>query len=218
VSGNTYQRARSPERKQQRAEAFLAAARVVAGRDGVHATTLVSIAAEAGLHHSAVRRYFPSRDAVLLRLAADGWVAWADRITSRRTEGAGHGPDDLADLLVSTLVADELFCDLLGNVPLQLERAVDGAELLAFKQIAMSALADIIAVIAAAAPDLGTGGARDLMTAANALAANLWQVCHPAPALAAIYRRQPRLGHLEDDFAPILRRLLAATAIGLGAG
>jgi AcrR family transcriptional regulator len=210
----TFQRARSDERKRERAAAFLKAARTVALRDGVHETTLVAIAQEAGLHHSAVRRYFPSRDAVLLRLAADGWARWADRITER-LDGGTESPGGIADVLVGTLVCDELFCDLLGNVPLHLERGVDEQELLSFKHEAMAALARIVAVVSAAAPQLGTEGARRLMTAANSLAANLWQVCHPPPVLAAIYEREPELGHLATDFAPILRGLLEATARGL---
>lgn len=214
MPSETYQRARTAARKQERAAAFLDAARTVALRDGVHATTLVDIADQVGLHHSAVRRYFASRDAVLLRLAADGWVRWAERLDGRLGRGSAT-PAQIADALVDTLVADELFCDLLGNVPLHLERSVDGDELLAFKRTAMAALTRIVSAIATAAPDLGAAGARDLMTAANSLAATLWQVCHPAPALAAIYRREPDLGHVAADFAPLLRRLITATANGL---
>jgi AcrR family transcriptional regulator len=207
-----YQRARSDEHKQERAAAFLDAARTVALRERVHGTTLVAIAQEAGLHHSAVRRYFASRDAVLLRLAADGWERWADRI-AERLDGGSANP--VTDVLVDTLVEDPLFCDLLGNVPLHLERGVEGDELLAFKRAAMASLGRIVTSLAAAAPELGTEGARSLMTAANALAATLWQVCNPSPALAAIYEREPELGHPAAEFAPILRRLLAATAHGL---
>jgi AcrR family transcriptional regulator len=214
VGRGTYERARSDEHKRERAAAFLEAARTVALREGVHDTTLVAIAQAAGLHHSAVRRYFPSRDAVLLRLAADGWDRWADRITER-LEGATETPGGIVAVLVATLVTDELFCDLLGNVPLQLERGVDEQELLTFKHDATAAVARIVAAISAAAPELGAHGARRLMTAANALAANLWQACHPPPALAAIYQREPELGHLPSDFAPILRELLEATANGL---
>ena len=151
---------------------------------------------------------------MLLRLAADGWERWVDRITERLDRGT-ESPGGIAYVLVGTLVTDELFCDLLGNVPLHLERGVDEQELLSFKHEAMAALARIVAVVAAAAPQLGTEGARSLMTAANSLAANLWQVCHPPPALAAIYEREPELGHLATDFAPILRGLLEATARGL---
>jgi AcrR family transcriptional regulator len=206
-----YQRARSDEHKRERAAAFLAAARTVALRDGVHDTTLVAIAQEAGLHHSAVRRYFPSRDAVLLRLAEDGWAGWADRI-GERLDGTIASPDRVAEVLVDTLVADRLLCDLLGNVPLHLERGVEGDALLEFKRGAMASLGRIVEAIA---PSLGHEAARSLMTAANSLAATLWQICNPSPPLAAIYAREPALGHPAAEFAPILRRLLAATARGL---
>lgn len=209
-----YQRARSSRRKEERAAAFLEAARNVAGRIGVHETTLSAIAEEAGMHHSALRRYFPSREAVLLRLTAEGWTGWADRI-EERLDGTTAGPDDVAETLVETLVADTFFCDLLGNVALHLERAVDQDELLMFKQQAMGALSRIVTVAAIACPELGLAGARSLMTATNSLSANLWQVCHPAPSLAAIYERDPSLGHRESDFPQILRELLTATARGL---
>jgi AcrR family transcriptional regulator len=174
----------------------------------------VAIAQEAGLHHSAVLRYFPSRDAVLLRLAEDGWASWADRFAAQ-LGGEPASTDRVADVLVDTLVVDELFCDLLGNVPLQLEHGVEGDALLAFKRAAMASAGRIAAAIAAAAPELGAGGARSLMTAANSLAATLWQICNPSPPLAAIYEREPELGHPASEFAPILRRLLSATARGL---
>jgi AcrR family transcriptional regulator len=209
-----YQRARSKERKHERAAAFLAAARKVALVKGVHGTTLAAIAEEAGLHHSALRRYFASREAVFLRLTAEGWSRWADRIAAA-LEGTTAPPADIAAALVDTLVTDDLFCDLLGNVALHLERSVDQDELLMFKHQAMGALNRIVITMSLASPELGLAGARSLMTAANSLAANLWQVCHPPPALAAIYRREPTLGHLESDFAPILRHLLTATARGL---
>lgn len=214
MTDTTFQRARSAERKQERSEAFMAAARTVAARDGVHETTLVAIAHEVGLHHSAIRRYFASRDAVLLRLATDGWNAWADRLVER-LDSETLDADAVVAALVETLVVDRLFCDLLGNVPLHLERNVDGDELLTFKRTAITALGRIVDAIAAACPALGTRRARDLMTAANSLAATLWQVCHPSPALADIYRREPELGHREDDFPPLLLRLLTATAYGL---
>lgn len=116
---------------------------------------------------------------------------------------------------METLVRDELFCDLLGNVPLHLERGVDDRELLSFKRAAMAELGRIVTAIGDALPELGPEGARSLMTATNSLAANLWQICHPPPALAAIYEDEPELGHPDGAFAPQLLLLLTATAKGL---
>jgi hypothetical protein len=42
-----------------------------------------------------------------------------------------------------------------------------------------------------------------------------WQVSHPTPTLAALYEQVPAWGHVALDFAPRLRLLLDATAVGL---
>ncbi|MFG1706957.1 hypothetical protein ACFLIM_27565 [Nonomuraea sp. M3C6] len=55
-----------------------------------------------------------------------------------------------------------------------------------------------------------------VVIAANALAATLWQVAHPADGLVAAYRRDPSLSIVGvDDFTATLTRLLAATCAGL---
>ena len=41
---------------------------------------LTAVASRAGVHHSAVRRYFTSHKEVLLRLAAEGWVRWSNAV------------------------------------------------------------------------------------------------------------------------------------------
>ena len=56
---------------------------------------------------------------------------------------------------------------------------------------------------------------RALMAAVLAFAASFWQVSHPTPTLAALYEQVPRWGHVALDFAPRLRSLLEATAVGL---
>jgi AcrR family transcriptional regulator len=203
-------------------------ARQVAARDGVHRVTLSAIAVEAGLTHSAVLRYFHSRNEVLLQLAGQGWTAWAVRLCgaltpafaagaeTRAGAGAlGTSSDSLAKIMVATLVADPIFCDLLGNVPLHLEHDLPREIVRSFKQTGNAALGRIVSAIDAAVPGLDALAAADLMSATNALAGTLWQVCHPDQTLAEIYYEEPALGHLPDDFAPLLERLIAATARGL---
>jgi len=40
-------------------------------------------------------------------------------------------------------------------------------------------------------------------------------VSHPTPTLAALYEKVPEWGHVAFDFAPRLRLLLGALAVGL---
>src|SRR6202045_2284700 len=51
----TFQRAYSPQHKEQRVTDLMRAARALAARDGVHTVTLTAIATQAGVHVSAVR-------------------------------------------------------------------------------------------------------------------------------------------------------------------
>ena len=65
--------ARTEEEKRQRAAAIVEAARSLALDTGVASVTLTGVANRAGVHYSAVRRYFSSHE-VLLHLAAEGWT------------------------------------------------------------------------------------------------------------------------------------------------
>ena len=42
--------------------------------------TLTDVASRAGVHYSAVRRYFTSHKEVLLNLAAEGWARFSDTV------------------------------------------------------------------------------------------------------------------------------------------
>ena len=61
------------------------------------------------------------------------------------------------------------------------------------------------------------GQIESLLTVAVVLAPGLWQLSHPAPALAALYEQEPRWAHVALDFSPRLNALLTASAIGLAA-
>jgi AcrR family transcriptional regulator len=211
-----FQRARSAESKQQRAQSLVDAARALALEQGAAGVTLTAVANRAGVHHSAMRRYFTSHKDVLLHLAADGWSRWAGAV---RGELAGRtvSVTELATVLTATLCADPLFCDLLANVPLHLEHDVPVESVIEFKKTGRHAVETIASAIRDSAPSLADS-AIDVVTAANALAATLWQATHPAAPLAEAIRRDPSLSLVEPgDFEDILGRLLAATCEGLSA-
>lgn len=180
--------------------------------------TLTAVARRAGVHHSAMRRYFSSHKEVLLRLAGEGWVRWADRTCDElRTRGTLTAAQ-VAEVLVDGLDADPLFCDLLANVPLHLEHDVDIAHVREFKHVSHAAVKELVEATRTALPSLGSEGALDLVRSANALAATLWQVAHPPAPLAAAYATEPEIANTaQTDFAPTLRRLLTASSIGLTA-
>src|ERR1700739_1370012 len=119
-----FQRARSGEAKQEREADILEAARVLATRDGVREVTLTDIAGAVGLHKSAMLRYFETREQVFLVLTAEGWKGGSAGVRNELGRRKGISPKVTAGIFAKTLAARPLFCDLLGQAPMNLERNV----------------------------------------------------------------------------------------------
>jgi AcrR family transcriptional regulator len=216
VANPSFQRARSVEHKRERASALVEAAQSLALEKGVASVTLTAVADRAGVHHSAVRRYFSSHKEVLLHLAAGGWTRWSNSVADGLRAQSPVTPAKVAEVLAGGLASDPLFCDLLANVPLHLEHDVDVGQVARFKEVSHAAVMTMAKAIETALPGLGTHGALDMVTAANALAATLWQVAHPPEALAQAYAEDPTIAPTWAlDFVPTLTRLLTATCVGL---
>lgn len=210
-----HRRARSQEAKLRRAEDLLDAARALAvERGGVRHITLAAVTEAAGLHPSAVRRYFDSKEELLLELAERGWNQWRDTLTAHLAGVRDLTPAQTAAAVASTLASQPLFCDLLTHVPLSLEGDVGIERARRFKTNSFAAYDTVVDALTTAGT-MTTAQVRDLITVALGLTANLWQVSHPTPALAELYAQHPRWGHVALDFEPRLTRLLQATAVGL---
>lgn len=212
----SFQRARSEEKKRQRAEALVEAARAVALEAGVASVTLTAMASRAGVHHSAVRRYFSSYKEVLLRLSAESWERWSASVCTDLDQPGPMSPERVVQTLVSGLVADPLFCDLLANLHLHLEHEVDAERVIEVRRVSAAAVMASAGAIERALPALGPKAALDLLLAAYSLGSVLWQVSHPPPSLTEAYADEPELAPGWDlDFGTALTRLLTATCIGL---
>ncbi|GAA3862914.1 TetR family transcriptional regulator [Streptomyces sp. NPDC003631] len=210
-----HRRARSPEAKLRRTEDLLEATRgLAADRGGVRHITLAAVTEAAGLHPSAVRRYFESKEELLLELAERGWGEWRDALTSHLAGARDLTPEQTAAAVAGTLASQPLFCDLLTHVPLSLEGDVDIERARRFKTNSFAAYDAIVDVLTAAST-MTSAQVQGVITVALALTANLWQLSHPTPTLAELYAQHPRWGHVALDFEPRLTRLLQATAFGL---
>ncbi|MEU4670139.1 TetR/AcrR family transcriptional regulator [Amycolatopsis sp. NPDC023774] len=210
-----FQRARRPEHKEQRRDAILAAARLLATRAGVRAVTLGDIAGEVGVHKSALLRYFETREEIYLHLTAAGWHDWAAGLHAALDETTGATPAEVAGVIARTLDERPLFCDLLAHAPLTLERHVSLESVRAFKLSALEAVNDIATLLTRTLPGLGAQGGRHVVGAVTSLAASFWQISHPPETLAQLYREDPRLGHGVVEFTPRLLHLTEAVLAGL---
>lgn len=212
----SFQRARSDEKKQQRAAALMEAARSVALESGVASVTLTAVAGRAGVHYSAVRRYFSSHKELLLRLAAESWQRWSDSVCAALREPGPMSPVRVAETLADGLAADPLFCDLLANQHLNLEHEVSAEQVIEVRRVSTTAGLAMADAIAQALPRLGQKGALDLLLASYSLASPLWQIANPPEGLSDAYAEEPDLPpDWNLDFTAALTRLLTATCIGL---
>ncbi|MFK0152659.1 TetR family transcriptional regulator [Streptomyces sp. NPDC090499] len=211
----SFQRARRPEQKEQRRQDILDAAAALGRRDGVRAVTLTGLAGEAGVHKSAVLRYFESREAVFLLLTADAWQDWATAVEEALPEPTD--PQEVAAVLAGTLGNRPLFCDLLAHAQLNLERGVSEQEVRAFKVSALAAVDRIAHTLTSAMPSVSRSQAIDVIAGVTAVAAALWQTANPPETLARIYAQDPAFAHSPLEFAPRLERLVALLLTGTAA-
>jgi AcrR family transcriptional regulator len=206
-------RARRPEQKQQRYATILDAARELALRDGVGAVSLAGIAAEVGMHKSALLKYFETREEIFLRLAEVEWREWTAALVPALTF-AGPEPGDVADALARSVAERPLFCQLLLHSPLTLERNVSLEVVRAFKQAVNSALLEVLPALQRALPALDADACRDLLTMSGIVASGLWQAAHPAPQVVALHEQDPGAVHY-PDFAASLTRFVRTYLAGL---
>ncbi|ANJ06007.1 TetR/AcrR family transcriptional regulator [Streptomyces parvulus] len=209
-----FQRARSVRAKQARETAILEAARTLGARHGIREVTLTDIAAEVGMHKSALLRYFETREQIFLDLTAEGWRAWSAALRGHLASCERAAPGAVADAFAATLSARPLFCDLLAQAPLNLERNVSLEAVRAFKLITLEEVARIAAELDRLL-GLSEQQAVDTVATATAMAGALWQMATPRAALRELYESEPRLGHAIVEVEPRLRRVLTALLIGM---
>ncbi|MCA1220916.1 TetR family transcriptional regulator [Streptomyces sp. 8L] len=209
------QRARSDQDKTRRSEDLLEAAEALALElGGVRHVTLAPVTERAGLHRTGVRRYYASKEELLLELAERGWGQWRDAISRELGGATGLDPTRTAALVAGTLAQLPVFCDLLTHVALYLEGDVGIERARRYKTNAFAAHDAITAALDQACT-MTAGQIESLLAVAITLASGFWQVAHPTPTLAALYEQVPRWGHVALDFAPRLHHALEAFAIGL---
>jgi AcrR family transcriptional regulator len=217
VAQLTFRRARTEDHKRQRAAALIEAARSLAVETGVASVTLTAVAGRAGIHYSAVRRYFTSHKEVLLHLAAEGWARWSQTVCEKLSEPGPMSPSRVAETLADGLAADPLFCDLLANLHLHLEHEVEVDRVVEVRRTITATAIALADAIERALPVLGRSGAYDMLIAAYSLGAAFWHIANPPKRLTDAYAEEPEVlpPELNLDFASALTRVLTATCIGL---
>jgi AcrR family transcriptional regulator len=210
-----FQRARSPQAKRQRQTAILNAARSLAADNGVSRVTLTDIADAVAMHKSAMLRYFETREEIFLHLAAEAWQEWAAALCHDLGMLAAARTADVAAAIAGTLASRGLFCDLLAQTPLHLERNVSLDAVREYKLITLGEVDRLVSALGAVLPSLTEQNAVDVIATATSLAGTFWHIGTPGPEVAALYRRDPRLAHAILEIQPRLTRILTALLDGM---
>jgi AcrR family transcriptional regulator len=210
-----FQRARSASAKQQREQAILDAAAELGAERGIRRVTLTDIAEAIGMHKSALLRYFETRELIFLRLTAAGWREWSADLRGRLAGLTGATPAAIAEVFAATLTSRPIFCDLLAQAPLNLERNVSLESVRAFKLVTLEEVTAIVSVLRGLLPTLDDRDAVDVIATATSLAGAFWQMATPGPEVEALYRSDPRLAHAVVNVEPRMVRILTAQLAGL---
>jgi len=210
-----FQRARSAAAKQARETAILDAARALGAEHGIRQVTLTGIAEAIGMHKSGLLRYFETREQIFLRLTADGWREWSAALRARLDTLPPADAAGIAEVFAATLAARGMFCDLLAQAPLNLERNVSLDAVRAFKLVTLAEVEVIVVGVRQLLPSLSERDGVDLIAAATSMSGAFWQMATPGPEAAALYRSDPRLAHAVVEVEPRVRRLLHAMLEGM---
>ncbi len=107
-----------------------------------------------------------------------------------------------------------MFCDLLAQAPLNLERNVSIESVRAFKLVTLDEVSSISTELGRLL-GLAEQAAVDVIATATSLAGALWQMATPSPEVRDLYHADPRLAHAIVDVGPRLTRVLTALLAGL---
>lgn len=207
----SFQRARSPEHKQQRREAILRAARSLAEKRGVRAVGLSDVARDVGLAKSNVLRYFETREEIFLHLTVAAWREWADELARQLAKGADAPA--VAAILARTLEERPLFCDLLAHTPSNLEHNVSLAAVRSYKRAVLPIVDEVAGLCAETLPEL-EGDGFEPVAMVTTLAPQLWQIANPPAVLAELYTTDPEFAGACPPFEPTLRAMTARFLAG----
>jgi AcrR family transcriptional regulator len=204
-----FQRARSDETKRLREQAIIDAAVSLGATHGIRSVTLTGIAEAVGMHKSALLRYFETREQIFLIITAQSWREWSEALRAELRPMDPVTPAvTIASLLARSLVERPMFCDLLAQAPLNLERNVSIESVRSFKLATLQEVERIAADLRRIRPGITELEAVDIIATATSVAGALWQMATPSREVARLFREDPRLGHAIVDVEPRLTRIL----------
>lgn len=213
----SFQRARRPEQIEARRTSILETAREMLAERPVADISLRELADRVGLAKSNVLRYFDSREAIFLEVLDASWTSWLDDV--ERALGTPLDPapgfareERLAGVLVDSLLARRLLCELISAMGSVLERNISLDFARTFKRRAAANTQRLADLVSAQIPELSAAGAAHFAGGVFVLVAGMWPYANPIDAVAAVAAElgaAPAETMVREELAEGLANLLA---------
>ncbi|MDO4258186.1 MAG: TetR family transcriptional regulator [Actinomycetaceae bacterium] len=214
----SFQRARTPQQRQQRQDMILAATRALLEKDGLSALTLNGIARKVGLAKSNVLRYFGSREAILLRITTEEYRLWLGEVEDALIsidEGGAQAIHEAASILAAITVKRPLLCPLLHDLSATFEHNVTVEEIIEFKRDILLLLNRLADALERVCGPFSEAGRKMIIPLIHAAMTQTWEGAHPAPALVAAAQQEPSIPLRQGQQEHYLRLALTIILGGL---
>jgi len=186
----TWQRARSPEQKEERRASIVEAAAKLYEEEGLDGASLNGIAREAGISKANIYRYFESREEIFLELMGEDFASWVTDIERRLAPLAG-ADDEVAVVaeVVASVEARPRMASLFPSLGSVLERNVSVEVVVAFKTAGLDIIIRLTNALQVALPSLSVDQTRQLVTAMHLLLVGGYTAANPPPAVREALER-----------------------------
>lgn len=173
---DSFIRARSPAQKSKRQAQILAAATRVLLRQGIDATTMADMAAEAEMVRSAFYRYFKSKEEILVHVL----VAQAEEMSTelQAALAGAHGLAGAAAPYAHVCANRPLFCALTADLARTLESNIAFDRLVIIKQELARIRQDWVQIMVSTGIVTDPRAAAGFLRNAYVILAGLWPVTH----------------------------------------
>lgn len=214
---SAWQRARSPEQKDERRKAIMEAAAGLFQEQDYDKVSLNAIARRAGMAKSNVYRYFDTKEEIFLHLFLEDVAELFDEMTKRLEELTGcNDPQSIAASMVDCLSERERFAELMSILSVVLERNLSVEVAVWFKKEVHAYMPELQVMLQQALPDVTEEQAGEIIHYFFIMSAGIWSAANPSPTLDEALSR-PELAHMRMDFRRDLTRALCVMMHGVKA-
>ena len=170
-----WQRARTPDKIEERRAAILIAAKDLFSKHPYEEISFNAIAAKAKFTKSNVYRYFASREEIFLIIYSELCTKWSkSALKSLSKLKPGVTPDEYVEVFVKSLRRHEDYLNLSPFIFLSLQKNSSTEQLEAYSQESLSVLYEQVNLLRSLFQELKVEDAKSLIRLSHSLMCSLW--------------------------------------------